>query len=631
MGDFDGIPGPFSPTPEQIEAARRFYGSSQADPNLTSSGAQPPMSVVEPPGAPAPTVEAPQLAPMGPPPPPAPTPMVAQPGWNPTPQTEADAMNFMAAKPTTTPYGNVDAARYFSTPSAPKPNYSGWEGPDPIAAFEAGVNGGKVGLRQPIKQTFGDKQDLGHAPAARSGGGGSGNSDPFGLRAAQKNLRGTYDTEGAAIQHGADAEKSRADGMAAGQMELARQKQQDAMDAQTEAKLQADHFRSYQEETQRQLDDVKEQKIDPGRLYEDGGAKVLAIFGGVLGGMYMGRNKLTSNPFLDQMNKNIDRDIAVQEKNIANNMVSVSERRSLLGDMRATYKDETLAKAQAKNLYYESAKEQLAAQAATYDNPLIQARADQAITALTREQAKLDITGAMQRAAAASAAAAAKLAAQERARKADLEERHMRVQEGELIVKADEEHGKTAKKEADSFVATGIDPETKQPVGFKARSPEDATKITEHLTATDELLANIQRAKALRDEQGYTGRIGSKMVPFKTTKENELESLGHEIGVGWSRAKPGMGTYDNGIQHLTEGIVGNLNTTGGAADDKLNELERRVTAAREIMLKHHAGAEGIKTIDEGGREHIDPTGRITSGPNNQKTAPRTDVDGNPRK
>jgi hypothetical protein len=627
MGD---VPGPFRPTPEQIDAARQFY-STNADPNLVASPGPAPADNASsafgppppppPPPAPIPVLDAPA--------PPSP-PMVARPGFNPTEQTDADAMRFMAAKPSVTPYANVNAADYFGKPAA-APTPSGWEGPNPVDAFEAGFNGGHPGVRQPVSISRGDTRDLGHARPASGGGGGGGNGDPYGLRAAQKGLRATYDDEKKAVQSGADAEKARDDVMAAGQGALAAQKAQDAADAHQEAQLAADHFRSYQEDTQRQLDDVRAQKIDPGRLYADGGSKFLAIIGGMVGGMYMGANKLTSNPFLDQMNKNIDRDIAVQEKNIANNMASVSERRSLLGDMRATYKDESLAKLQAKNLYYESAKEQLAAQAATFDSPIVQARADQAITALGREQAKLDITGAMQKAAQAQAAAAAKIAAAERARKADLEERHQRVAEGELIVKADEEHGKSAKKDSDSFVTTGTDPNTGAPKGFKARSPEEATKLSESLTASDELLANIQRAKAIRAEQGYTGRAGSKVVPFTRQWESEARSLEKEIGVGWSRAKPGMGTYDNGIERLTAGIVGDLDTVGGSADDRLNELERRVTASREKMLQHHAGAEGTKTVDDSGKEHIDPTGKVTPGPSNPKTAKRYDPeDGAPR-
>ncbi len=247
----------------------------------------------------------------------------------------------------------------------------------------------------------------GDKPAAPKPSGGGGPSGPSAYDKATKALRGTYDDEKAALQRGTNAEMDRAAEMAQGAHEIAQRKMEDQAVQQTEAETQARHFETYQQETQRQIDDVKSQTIQPNRAYSDSGSAALAVIGGVLGGIYQGLNKLEKNPFIEQMNKVMDRDIAAQEHDLATKKGAIGERKSLLADMRATYKDEALAKLQAKNLYYEGAKEDMLARAATYDSPAIQAKADQAVTALSREQAKLDINEAMRKAAAAQAGAAA--------------------------------------------------------------------------------------------------------------------------------------------------------------------------------------------------------------------------------
>lgn len=244
----------------------------------------------------------------------------------------------------------------------------------------------------------------------KSGGGAGGARGPAGPSEYEKGikaLRGTYDEDKAATQRGSDAEKARADLIAAGAADIARQKQDDQAIQQLEAANAAKHFEDYSAETQRQIDDVRAKRIEPNRAYADTGNAVLAAIGGALGGLYQGLNKMTSNPFIDQMNKNIDRDIAAQEADLRTQKEGIAERKGLLAEMRATYKDKALADLQARNLYYEGAKEELAAQAAQYDSPAIQSRADQAISAISREQAKLDINEAIRKAAAAQAAATA--------------------------------------------------------------------------------------------------------------------------------------------------------------------------------------------------------------------------------
>lgn len=237
--------------------------------------------------------------------------------------------------------------------------------------------------------------------------GGGAPSGPSELSRGMKGLRGTYDLDKEAIARGTEAERARAEAVAVGSAALAQQKIDDQAIQQMEAQHAAQTFADYSAETQRQIDDVRTKKLNPNERYADSGSALLAIVGGVLGGLYQGLNHQEKNPFVEQMNETFRQDLAVQEKNLQTQKEGIGERRHLLAEMRGTYKDKALADLQARNLYYEGAKEAITAEAAGYDSPTIQARADQAINALSREQSKLDIQEAMRKAAAAQAAAAA--------------------------------------------------------------------------------------------------------------------------------------------------------------------------------------------------------------------------------
>ncbi len=390
------FPGPLSPA--DLEAAQNYYGGA----GISSSAVAPP----PPPGDPAA-----YYGPPAAPPPPSVAPPAAQPPpswWDKTKADIRETLNSpqatdMLTAPTTRATQILDqgraafstppaAAPAAATPSAPTPKTSGGNGGGTTPAEDRAFRELVAGMPDPNKSK----------PA-----GPSGPSGPSAIDKANRALRGTFDEDKAALQRGANAETDRSTLLAHGSGELARQKMDDEATRQVEASTAAQHFSNYQEETQRQIDAVRQKTIQPNRAYADTGSAVTAVIGGVLGGIYQGLNKLQSNPFLDQMNKTIDRDIAAQETDLATAKGAIAERKGMLADMRTTYKDEALAKLQARNMYYEGAKEQLAAEAATYDSPAIQARADQAINAITREQAKMDLDAAMKKAAAAAGAAAA--------------------------------------------------------------------------------------------------------------------------------------------------------------------------------------------------------------------------------
>lgn len=247
-----------------------------------------------------------------------------------------------------------------------------------------------------------------YAKSRPKGGGGSKVDDYWGIKAEQKRLLGTFDAERDAKGREGAAEAVRAVNMADRQAELSRLKEEDAAIAHAERAEADQRFTDHMAETERQLDLVRAKKIDPER-YLNNRSPVLTVLGGLFGGIYQGINKLSSNPFLDELNREADRDIAAQREDLANERESVSTRMSLLGQMRSIYKDHELAELQTKNLIYEAAKERIAAEAARDETPIMQARTQQGLTAIDRAQSQLSlqIKEAAKREAAAQAAAAA--------------------------------------------------------------------------------------------------------------------------------------------------------------------------------------------------------------------------------
>ena len=251
------------------------------------------------------------------------------------------------------------------------------------------------------------------APAARAGGGGGGpvNADPYGIRAAQKAMLGSYGQEADALRMGTQGQIAQNEHTSALAEELARRQEEDAAIAHAEQEQAQQHFDAQMAVAQQQLDDVREQKIDPKRMMKDTGTKVLAVVGGLIGGLYQGITKQAENPFLKDLNQAIDRDIAAQEKDIANSREGVGMQLNLLAQQRAQFKDTQTAKLQIRNMAYEAAKQQIAAEAQRYESPMVQARADQAIAQLNRQQAQLQEQLGKQLQAQAAAGAAQAVAA----------------------------------------------------------------------------------------------------------------------------------------------------------------------------------------------------------------------------
>lgn len=449
------------------------------------------------------------------------------------------------------------------------------------------------------------------APARPAGGGGSGD---FGSGAARKQLYGTFPAEQRAMQHLADAEMAKADAVAAGMGVIGADRIREAALREARAQHEEEIFRSYQEDTQRQLDEVRQKKVDPNRLYQDGGSVFTAIVGGLLGGLYQGVNKLSSNPFIDQMNRNIDKDIALQERELDRNSKSVDARRGILSDMRNVYKDNDLARVQAKNLYYEGVKEQLQAEAMTYDSPAIAARAAQGINAVERQQAALKLDEAAKKAAAAAAAAAFARAEKQR------EFENQIKQEEAITHRIAAEKSGAGHKEGQSpnerFVATGKHGDSA--TGYLARSGTDAEKRQTARSAAQTLLGQIDRALEIRSQQGTLGRTLNRNNPddtiqlYKPEWQTQLRSLSPQMLINLKQSG-GLGALDKGVQEIGSQIIGDLESRGDVADVRLKELKRSV---EEAVKADEEGAGGQHAVKHPG-EQIEMEGGVNA-PSNKR-------------
>jgi len=441
------------------------------------------------------------------------------------------------------------------------------------------------------------------APAGGGGYAGDGG-------AARRELYGTFDTEKHALQSLADAEMARADAMAAGMAVIGADRVREAALQEARAANEREIMRAYQQDTNDQLEQVKSQRVDPGRLYANVGDRIAAMIGGALGGLYQGMNKLPNNAFIDQMNKNIDRDIALQERQIDRNTKAVDGRRGILADMRMTYHDEDLARTQAKNLYYEGIKQQLAAQAAQYDSPTIQARADQTINLVTRQQAALKLDEQAKRAAANAAAAAFARAERQR------EFENAMKQEEAITHRITANKSGAGHKEGQSprerFVGVMQDDQG-NPVGYLAGSGTEAAKVRQQLAASNELIQLAQRAKAIRAEEGMLGRATWRDNPlYSPTWHTNIKSIENQL-VGAIKKSEELGALDNGVERFAKPLTGNLDSIGGSADDRLDQL---IEATKMKMEVHNNQLSGQRAVMLPG-EDVVPVGHANA-PLNQK-------------
>lgn len=385
------MPGPYSP--EELARVSAYWGASPA--NSSVPGAAP--------VGPAPVDLGAQA--FGGPPPVAPPPSPPPGAFNvpgPMPADFQAKLDAQFGHPATAqPVDPVTRAPEWD-PASINPKTISFTAPKPPPAPAGGPTAADNAAFEQARARIGAQSTPRNSGPARPG-----NPDPYGTRAATKALLGTYDAQADAVRRAHTAEGDKAIQIATHTQELARRREEDASINQLEAQSVAEHMDTRMSEIERQLDDVRTKKIDPNRLMKESpGMGLLAVVGGVIGGIYQGLTNGQENGFLRDLNRMIDRDIAAQERDMDNDTKHFGEKLNLLSQQRAVWKDTQTAKLQTQNLYYEAAKENIAAEAARFDTPIYQARADEAIANIQRQQDEIRLKLASQLQAQAAAAGA---------------------------------------------------------------------------------------------------------------------------------------------------------------------------------------------------------------------------------
>jgi hypothetical protein len=238
------------------------------------------------------------------------------------------------------------------------------------------------------------------------------------VAADQRALLRTYDTMQGAKK--AEGEEVRAKGQGMSDIYAAEAKRVDdlaATQANQQLQMQEIHHK-YLADTNAMIQQVSAEKIDPNAFFhdKDGGINFTAALGALLMGA---SGALASqdgrNHGLEAINAMIDRNIAAQEKNIANKRAAIGQRQSLYADMRAELGDKILADEKFRAGALESAKNRLLAFSAGSDSKIDARRTEQGVAALEQEkqQALLNFDTRSQQMAAAQSSAAAHRAQQQ--------------------------------------------------------------------------------------------------------------------------------------------------------------------------------------------------------------------------
>ena len=623
-------------TPEQLQALYAYAGagvptSSVLRPQqpaaitmpVVEMGPTPPMPVVAPPPgatAPMPVYSPPVnpdaaalsaqlgLAPPAPAPPQAPSSPVS-------PLAQGLQLPAGIAPPGTTP-----AVMAPTSPPVPAPAPVPAPPPPPVAAPPAPPRhvGGPVG---------------GPAPAAPQGP-----SWTQRRRADEQDYLASFGAERAALQRANDAGAVVRDEDAQAEARIARQKEEYAAN---EAAFQRDEAAArdaFRAQTQKQIDEVRNATIDPGRLYRDSGALtgVMVGIGGALAGMSAALNKTDPDAFAKVIQRHIDRDVDAQVRGLAQKNAGIADRNTMYAQLITDNRDAVLSRAQTTAAMLESARGMAAAEAKRLGTPEAQARFEALDAQLARQQAqaKAAVDGAEEQAAARAAQALANARAAAAAAAAAREEKMF--QRGVTLEKLRLEGKKIDVDAADKpglagrFVATGQDPVTKQPTGYIARDTASAKEEQEGITSAQEAIAAARRILAERTAQGTWGRATSRGAgnPLGAAPWVTKVAVDHGILLAKANKAMKMGTMDAGTAPILEAVAGK-----GAADtdligDETNDRLREFIAINERFLEigrqQAAGLQAVKAADASGREVVIPTGKQAA-PANEREVKRTPI------
>lgn len=411
---------PLSPE-EQARIDAYWGGAPQSSAAAPAMSAAPDPAVATYWGAPPPA--APEMPPAGPPPPPPqaspPPPAPYQPnpglpGYQPNPGATPEVA---APPPPASPGLSASDFKVGAELSAAPPQIAQQE------AIRQASLGGPTAADNAALADLNARLAATKTAAPPAGRGAPANPDPFGIGAAQRAQLGAYDARMGAMGRAATAEQDRDVMHAEHAANLSRMQEEDAAIARAEQEYAAKHFDEQMTEIGRQLDDVRTRKVDPLKAIHDSPALgAISVLGGMVSGFYQGLTNGQENAFIKDLHMQMDRAVAEQERQIRDEKFVLDEGANMLHQQRQAQKDDALAKMQFRNLMYEAAKNEMAAEAERNGTDIAKANADAGIELVRGEQARLQEQIARQKAAQSAAAASAAHSQRKEVQKAMLEQ-----------------------------------------------------------------------------------------------------------------------------------------------------------------------------------------------------------------
>jgi hypothetical protein len=290
------------------------------------------------------------------------------------------------------------------------------------------------------------------------GGGGSGTGGLYAsMMSARKKQIGDFDTDKElAIEQG--------ENKAQHAMTMAEWLQHDADIKQRHAEIDMKAQEDAHEKTQALIgrnmelaDDIGRQKIDPTRLAKSKGTgeRISHVLGSALGGFLRGFQG-GENKTLERFDHAVSQDIQAQLNEIDNKKAQLGARQNLVAQMIQETGDRRLGVLAARNLYYEAAKQKLAATDAQLGVPEITTAAKQTANVFQHQQdgmnAQIAAEAYQQQQRAAAAAAAAQKAAEKAAWDRQMQLAELGLKRDQLTIEGIKA-GKDAHKEDNAAIA----------------------------------------------------------------------------------------------------------------------------------------------------------------------------------
>ncbi len=288
-----------------------------------------------------------------------------------------------------------------------------------------------------------------------------------------------------------------------------------------------------QVETQNMIDDMKQGHIDPKAYVNNmsGSQKAATAIGLLLGGMGGGLLHTGTNPAMDFLNKQIDRDIEAQVKNRDN-------KQTIFNAMQKQYGNQQDAVKMTHAFYLSKLQNDIAVTAAKSGNPLAQARAQQLMAPIETQKQQIHFEVGMRQAAlnglatGKSAAAAIPFLVHDKTKVEDASKAYGAAQELN-------EHQKNALESFDHIHGMFMN---------GLLSPNDTQ------SAKQAFIGSLQVALEHRYNPEAAAALGQALFPSKTdTSEGTIANKRKRLIEEFSGARA---QHDAVLRGLTNGLVG---------------------------------------------------------------------------